>query len=256
MKQISSLQNPEIKFLIKLKLKKYQQIYNAFLVENIKDLELALEYKKVIKIYTTNANLQIKSFKNEQIILISHSIMKKITSYESASEVVALCNKLDVVKLENFLQHKRIVILENIQDPGNLGTIIRNCSAFDFALIYSGVDFYNSKVISASKGAIFKTPILKVENLSQILDKLHQNNFVSIGTFLSKKAAKIKDFVIENEQKYAIIFGNESSGISAALEKIIQKQIYIPIAFESLNIANATAILLYEFSTQNYEKRK
>lgn len=78
MKQISSLQNPEIKFLIKLKLKKYQQIYNAFLVENIKDLELALEYKKVIKIYTTNANLQIKSFKNEQIILISHSIMKKL----------------------------------------------------------------------------------------------------------------------------------------------------------------------------------
>lgn len=255
MKKISSLQNPEIKLLIKLKLKKYQQIHNSFLIENYKDLELALEYNKVIKIYTTNPNFELKSFKNEDIILISEQIMQKISSYQSASEVVALCKKLDILKLEDFFKHKRIAILENIQDPGNLGTIIRNCSAFDFSLIYSGVDFYNPKVISSSKGAIFKTPILRVEDLENIIEQLHNNNFITVGTFLSKKATKIKDFLIDNNQKYAIVFGNESAGISDKLEQLIKKQIYIPIVFESLNIANANAILLYEFSSQNYKKR-
>ena len=174
-----------------------------------------------------------------------NNVINYLSQLNSSSNVMGICSyKKDDIKLGN-----RILILENIQDPGNLGTIIRSAVAFNIdTIILSNdcVDIYNPKVIRASQGMIFHIDIIKRDLLLEI-PKLQTLGYQIIGTKVTH-GQSLKDF--QNIEKFAIIMGNEGNGMTKEVAELCDSFIYIEMndKCESLNVAIATSIILYELS--------
>ncbi|WP_027334318.1 TrmH family RNA methyltransferase [Mycoplasma elephantis] len=230
----------EIKYLKKLNIKKYRYQEEKFIIEGYDSINEAKANNIELKIYSSNP-------KNNPDFLVSNDEIKQILLSKTPQDIFAVCN---------FLKNKpingKIVALDNIQDPGNLGTIIRNCVAFGIEnLIIKGVDLYNDKTLRASKGSVFKLNIIQTNNLKNDLIKLKSSHKI-IGTILNENAKNITQLSDEN---YCIVFGNESNGISQSIIEVLDEMYYIPIKFESLNVATSNAVVLYELERRKYEKR-
>ena len=228
---ITSLDNPKIKLLMKLKMPKYRKKMGMFLV-----------FGNHLVIEAKNKNLLIEAYsiyEKEGYIQISESIMKKIIDNDTLISEIALCKLEEKNELTN-----KILILDGIQDPGNLGTLLRTAHAFNFNTIVLGegtVDLYNDKVIRASQGAIFKLNF-KRENLINFIPSL--NNYHIYGTDVLN-GISLDD--IKKDDNIAIVLGNEGNGISPDVKKLINKNIYIEMEdTESLNVAIAGALIMYK----------
>ena len=189
-----------------------------------------------------NKNLLIEAYsiyEKEGYIQISESIMKKIMDNDTLISEIALCKLEEKNELTN-----KILILDGIQDPGNLGTLLRTAHAFNFNTIVLGegtVDLYNDKVIRASQGAIFKLNFRR-ENLINFIPSL--NNYHIYGTDVVN-GISLDD--IKKDDNIAIVLGNEGNGISPDVKKLINKNIYIEMEdTESLNVAIAGALIMYK----------
>ena len=168
--------------------------------------------------------------------------MKKLSSMESPPKIMAV-----VYKKEERETGNKVLILEDIQDPGNLGTIIRSSLAFGvdtLVLSPKTVDLYNPKVIRATKGMIFHLNII-VRDLEPFIESLKKEKYQIFGTKVDG-GRDIRKVTIPS--KYAIIMGNEGQGMSEKLSKLCDENIYIKISnqVESLNVAVASSIILYE----------
>ena len=155
---------------------------------------------------------------------------------------MAICNKKEEQKLGN-----KILLLDEIQDPGNLGTIIRSAVAFNVDTIVLGnntVELYNTKVIRAMQGMLFHINIIS-RNLLEFIPELSNLNYKILGTRVTH-GKNVKD--IEKNEKFAIIMGNEGNGMSEEVAELCDEFIYIDMneACESLNVGVATSIILYE----------
>ena len=175
--------------------------------------------------------------------------MNKISSLESPSNFLGLVKKLPTLNYGN-----RLLILDNIQDPGNLGTIIRSAVAFNLdTLILSNdcVDLYNDKTIRSSEGMLFKLNILR-KDLNTFLTELKNNNYTIYGTDVINGSIVGE---IKFPKKYAIIIGNEGKGLKSTLKNLVDQNIYIPMSpnAESLNAGIAASIIMYEMSKNDYE---
>ena len=228
---ITSLDNPKIKLLMKLKMPKYRKKMGMFLV-----------FGNHLVIEAKNKNLLIEAYsiyEKEGYIQISESIMKKIMDNDTLISEIALCKLEEKNELTN-----KILILDGIQDPGNLGTLLRTAHAFNFNTIVLGegtVDLYNDKVIRASQGAIFKLNFRR-ENLINFIPSL--NNYHIYGTDVVN-GISLDD--IKKDDNIAIVLGNEGNGISPDVKKLINKNIYIEMEdTESLNVAIAGALIMYK----------
>ena len=140
----------------------------------------------------------------------------------------------------------RILILDDIQDPGNLGTIIRSSVAFnisDIILSTNSVDLYNDKVIRSSEGMIYKINIIRTD-LIKVIKKLKENNYLILGTNV-RDGVDVKEV---NSSRFALIMGNEGNGVKEEILNLCDKNLYIKMNknCESLNLGVATGILLYE----------
>ncbi|UUD36996.1 tRNA/rRNA methyltransferase [Mycoplasmopsis californica] len=221
----------EIKYLKKLNLKKYRYEENKFIIEGIDAINEAKSQNIKLKIYSSNPQ-------NKPDVLITNEEINQILNSKTPQDIFALCEMLKPKEISGLT-----IVLDNIQDPGNLGTIIRNCVAFGVTnIIINGVDLYNDKTLRASKGSIFKINITQTKDLESFLLKLKRTHKI-VGTLLDKSAKDIKELKNEN---YCIVFGNEANGISPSIIKLLDEKYYIPIKFESLNVAIANAIVLYE----------
>lgn len=246
MEIISSLENQKVKSWNKLNEKKYRDSTDLFLIEG--DHLVNEAYKKnmlveLIALPTFTCNYDIN------INYVTDEIMKKISRMESISPVIGVCKKFKPLNYGN-----RLLLLDKLQDPGNLGTIIRSAVAFNIDTIILGngcVDLYNDKTIRASEGMIFNIDIISKE-LNNFIDELHTNNYVIYGT-------DVKDGTIlsniDFKEKFAIVIGNEGNGLSESLKHQVDKNIYIPMnkECESLNASVATSIIMYEMSKSDYE---
>ncbi|VEU59127.1 TrmH family RNA methyltransferase [Mesomycoplasma neurolyticum] len=236
---ISSLNNPKIIELAKLKQKKYRDQNNLFLIEGWKIIDQAIKKKLVIEIYSSDLNFKSNDVK---VIYVKQNVLNKLSTVASGDlKQIALCKKM------NFNEDlmSKVVALDNIQNPNNLGSIIRNAIAFNFdTIIVQGADIYNEKVIRSSKGAIFNINIINVNDLSTFLSKI-KNNFFILGTDLKKESIELEKLKLKDKKNIIIVFGNEGHGISKEVSRLIDQNIYIKINFESLNIAVANAIILY-----------
>lgn len=237
---ITSVNNEHIKELSKLKEKKYRDKLGLFLIEGEHLINEALRENLITEIFA----LENTNYNYNNITYVTENVMKKLSSTDSIPKVIGVSKKR---KEENI--GDRILILEDIQDPGNLGTIIRSSVAFNIdTLILSpkSVDLYNSKVIRSTEGMIFHLNII-VRDLESIIKDLKKDNYLILGTNVNN-GINIKDINIPN--KYALIIGNEGKGMSSEISNLCDKNIYIKMneRVESLNASVAASILLYEIN--------
>jgi len=234
---ITNPKNDRIKEIKKLNQKKYRDISNLFLVEG-EHLVLEAYKKGKIKelILEQNESLSI----DVPTLYVSSDVINNISELETPQKVLAVCYKLDEEEIGN-----RILILDGVQDPGNLGTIIRSAVAFNIDTIVLSndtVDLYNSKVVRATQGLMFHINIIK-RDLKTFIPSLKEYKVLSTNVNGGKS---IK--TIDKLEKFAIIMGNEGNGVKEEINKMCDDFIYIDMnkKCESLNVAVATSIILYE----------
>lgn len=231
---ITSLDNKYIKDIINNK--------DIFLVEGFHLVEEALKSKSLLEILVLeneDINYDIKT------TYISEKVMNKISKLESKSKIIGVCKKLDHT---NNIEGN-VIVLDNIQDPSNLGMIIRSAVAFSYNTIIlskNSVKYTNDKVVRASQGMIFKINII-YGDIKKIIINLKKDNYKIIGTDV-KEGIKLKECKVSN--KHALVFGNEGSGINSMLYKYFDDIININInkECESLNVAVAASIIMYYFN--------
>ncbi len=238
---ITSLDNDKVKYYCKLQKKKYRDINNEFIVEGE---HLVLEAFKtgVLKEVLLEEG-EVLPIDVEQIE-VTKEILKKISTLTSPPKMIGLCEK----RIETTIG-KRILVIDEIQDPGNLGTIIRSAVAFNIDTIVIGdntVDVYSPKVVRATQGMLFHVPIVfySIDKLIPILKKLK----IPVLATNVKYGEEVKNLTRDEKQTFALIVGNEGNGVNPKYLELSDKFIYIPMndVVESLNVAIATSIILYE----------
>lgn len=238
---ITSLDNSKVKDYKKLQLRKYREKKKQFLVEG---------EHLVLEAFKTGCIEELILEKDEifpldvETVYVTNEIINKISTLEVPQNIMALCN----MKSSDFLG-KKILLLDEIQDPGNLGTIIRSAVAFNIDTIVLGnntVDVYNPKVVRASQGMIFHINIIS-RPIVDVIKKLKEDNFLIYGTKVTH-GDSLKNIIAP--EKYAIVMGNEGNGMTQEVTELCDKFIYIDMNqnCESLNVGVATSIILYQLN--------
>lgn len=244
--EISSLSNNLVKETTKLQQKKYRTESGKFLLEGYKAIKEAYDYGiKLEHIFVNKKNVSEYQFASNIIIETNEDVLNKLSTTESAPNAVAIGIQ-KIYSKEDFKQLKKVVLLENIKDAGNLGTIIRSSTAFgaDGIVLYGDcVDLYNPKCVRSSVGNLWKLPIIHIEKFCELGETF--KNFTRIAT-LPKANHYLKDF----KAKYPmlIMFGSEADGLSEELIKFSTDSLKIEMAktVESLNLATSVSVILYE----------
>ena len=241
MEKITSISNQLIKDIYQLKQKKYRNLTKQFMVEGLHLVEEAYK-NKVLKIVLSNDELLLNRFNNVKTVLVNNQIIEKLSNTTTPQNVLGV---VDIIE-NKFELVDKYLILDGVNDPGNLGTIIRTSLALGvnhLILSNNTVDIYNDKVIRATQGAIFKANIYYTD-LEDIYKKLKQNNIKIITTSLEANKT-LND--LEKMDKFAVVVGNEANGISNVSKEYADELIIIPMKnnIESLNVGIASGIILY-----------
>lgn len=243
---ITSFDNDKVKYLKKLSKKKYRDLYNEFLVEGRHLVIEAYKHNMLKEIILCDG--EVTPF-DVPYTVVSYEIMKKISEVETPQKIMGICKKIEDTTIGS-----RILLLDEIQDPGNMGTIIRSAVAFDIDTIILSkncVDLYNPKVVRSTQGMLFHIPIL-IYDFNELLPMLKELKIpiyatrVEYGTDVST----LKD---EEKKRFALLMGNEGNGVHPEYLELSDKNLYIPMSngVESLNVAIATSILLYELRNKD-----
>ena len=240
---ITSLDNKKIKLYTSLNETKNRNINKLFLVMGEHLVKEAINVNNLVDILVLE-NCEIDFDVNIEITYVTESIMKKISRMPSIPKVIGVCKIMD----NNNLSGNHLLLLDNIQDPGNLGTIIRSSVAFNIDTIVLSndtVDLYNDKVIRSTQGLLFHTNIIR-RDLVEVIKELKEKEYDILGTNVHNgvNLSEVKT------NKFALLMGNEGQGLKEELQNMCDKNIYIPMNSncESLNVAVATSIILYELN--------
>ncbi|MHC0037417.1 TrmH family RNA methyltransferase [Pseudoneobacillus sp. C159] len=250
MKYIHSSKNPQVKQWKKLHTKKERESTGTFLIEGFHLLEEALKVKGMVQEIIVSEEVMIPHRMNYGAIpvtQINKEVVKELAETETSQGIFAVCvqPKYSDVDGQSFL------LLDAVQDPGNLGTIIRTADAAGIDMIIVGtgsVDIYNSKVLRSAQGSHFHLPILRGD-LFEWVNKLRAESVSIFGTALENATTFTE---VKPAGKFAIIVGNEGNGINPELLARTDQNLFIPIygKSESLNVAVAAGILLYYFKNR------
>lgn len=241
---ITSCENDRIKGYMKLKERKYRKRTKTFIVEGL---------HSILEAYKTNNIIELILEKDEVLpidapcVYVTQEIINKISSLETPSNIMALCK----MKEEKQDLGNKILLLDNVQDPGNLGTIIRSAAAFDVdtvVLSCDTVDVYNPKVVRSTQGMLFHVNFV-VRDLLEVLEDLHKEEIPIYGTNV-EYGEDVRNLKDKDKKKYALVVGNEGNGVSRKISEACDKNLYINMNdnVESLNVAVATSIILYELN--------
>ena len=255
MQIISSKDNETIKYIKKLKDKKYRDETGEYIVEGIKLVKEAIEENSKIKHIIICEDCESDS-KIEQSLLydiaknnciyVTKQVFQHITGVETPQGVLAVVEKNN--KKEIDYNKDIIIALDGIQDPGNLGTILRTVDSANLnQIILSNdcVDPYKTKIVRSTMGAIFRLNIIETKNLKETLEKAQKNKFDIMVTALDTNN---NIYNVEYKNK-VIVIGNEANGVSKEIQDIANCKVKIPMLgrTESLNASVATGIIIYEY---------
>lgn len=237
---ITSVNNPQIKALQKLHLKKYRDQSRQFLIEGEHLISEAIMANRLEHLYVCEGYEGAIHF--DKTTIITDVIASRLSQTQSKNEIFGVCSYDTDVKLDGH----RYLLCDDIQDPGNLGTMIRSAHSFGFdGVIVSetSVDFYNEKVIRATQGALFHIQCVR-GSLIHIVKELKSKGIKVLATDVHKAKA-LSTF---DSSDVALIVGHEGQGVSPALIALADERVKIETsAFESLNVGIASGILLYHF---------
>lgn len=244
--EITSVNNEIVKNCVKLQQKKYRNIENKFLLEGYKAIKEAFDSGIVIeKIFVNKNKIYEYNFARDFLIETTEPVLKKLSTTDSAPEAVAIgVQRIYDIKILKTL--KKVVLLEDIKDLGNLGTILRSSVAFGaeaIVLYGDSVDIYNPKCVRASVGNLWKIPVFHIKDFEELKDIF--KNFQKIAT-LPRSNNLLKTFDIKLPA--VIMFGSEANGLSEELINLSDTSVKIEMAktVESLNLATSVSVILYE----------
>lgn len=263
MQVISSKENELIKHIKKLKDKKERDLSNEYLIEGVKLIKEAIQEKAKIKqIIVCDECEKLEAIPQEltyeiakyDCIYVTKKIYNYITEVKTPQGILAIIEKQGNEKNIDYNQDI-IIALDGIQDPGNLGTILRTVDSVGLTQILVSkdtADCYNPKVVRSTMGAIFRVKVIECENLEDTLKEIKKHKFSIITTSLQTQNS-IYDI---KYKKDVIVIGNEANGVSENIQKLADKKLKIPMfgKTESLNASVATGIILYEYVRQNISK--
>ncbi len=240
---ITSINNELVKETVKLQQKKYRDRENKFLLEGFKAIEEAFNAGVKIEYVFTTDEKRYAFVPN--VIPASEAVLKKISTTDSAPDAVGVAVK-KVYSAEYLKDAKKVVLLENIKDLGNLGTILRTAVAFgaDAVVLYGKecADLYNPKCVRSSVGNLWKIPVVYIEDFSglNVFER-----FEKVAT-LPRTTQYLKDFSIK--EPALVMFGSEADGLSDELIRFATKEVKIEMAdnVESLNLSISCAVVLYK----------
>lgn len=265
MQKITSKENELIKHIKKLKDKKERDASQEYVVEGIKLIAEALQEKANIKqIVLCDDCEKTESIPKElmyeiakqECIYVTEKIFEYISQVSTPQGILAVIEKNNQ-QTEIDYTEDIIVALDDVQDPGNLGTILRTVDSIGITqiLVSKGTaDAYNPKVVRSTMGAIFRIKIIECEDLEKTLKEIKKHKFKIVVSSLQTENT-IYDI---DYKKKVIIIGNEANGVEENIQKIADEKIKIPMLgkTESLNASVATGIILYEYVRQKREGKK
>src|SRR3989344_3974656 len=263
MEVITSRQNPRYKEIKKLiDDKKYRQETGCFFVDGVNFVAQAIENNWDVRqlVYVPNKidsefkKMVLTKVPAEKYFPIDESLYKALSSKKDIQGVGAVIQQKVTA---NTLYSGTGVVLENIANPGNLGSIARLCAAFDIKNLYTiapSVEFFHPEAIRASMGAIFHLNLVEFESLTTMKQRLLENNYICIGTSLQEDATDLSSWTTsEVVQNTLIWFGSEARGVSSEAKELCPTLLRIPMsqAVDSLNVAESAAIIIYELVIKN-----
>ncbi len=259
MQSITSKENEVIKHIKKLKDKKYRDIAKEYVIEGIKLVGEAIQEKAPVKQIILcddcekNASIPkdlMYEIAKYECIYVTEKVFKYLSEVEAPQGILAVMQKNNQDAEIDYAQDI-IVVLDEIQDPGNLGTILRTVDSVGLTQIVVSkgtADAYNPKVVRSTMGAIFRVKIIESEDLKQTLKEIKKHKF---KTVVSSLQTDNTIYHIDYNKK-AIVIGNEANGVGKEIQEMADEKIKIPMLgkTESLNAAVATGIILYEYVRQ------
>ena len=238
---ITSLDNDNVKKWKKLCKKKYRDEFGIYLVEGEHLVEEAYKSGVLDKVIVLDG----EDYSYDNIVYVSYEVMKAISSLDTPNKIMGVCKKKENIEIVG----KKFLLLDGIQDPGNLGTIVRSAVAFNIDTIVLSndtVDLYNPKVLRSTQGMIFHTNIIECD-LIDVISKLHDKNITVYGTDVNN-GIDARELSSLDKTSFALVMGNEGNGVRKEVKELCDKNLYINMNenVESLNVGVATSILLYE----------
>ena len=256
MQVITSKDNELIKEIKKLKEKKYRDMYNKYIVEGIKLVGEAIQEKAEIE----HVVICEECVKNDMLdkklmyeiaklncIYVTSKVFSTITDVSNPQGILAVIKRDDKSAKLRF-DEDIIVVLDGIQDPGNLGTILRTVDSANLKQIVVSndtTDAFNSKVVRSTMGAIFRINVVKSDDLIKDLKAMKKHGFDVVVTSLDTEDS-VYDITF---QKKVIVIGNEANGVSKEVQEVADNKVIIPMLgkTESLNASVAAGIMIYEY---------
>ena len=257
MQIITSKDNETIKNIRKLKEKKYRDLSNEYLVEGVKMIKEAVEENAKIKQIIVCEDCLKEDGCVEQkflyqiakydCIYVSSKVFTLLTDVVNPQGMIAVIEKESSEEAIKYTEDI-ILVLDGIQDPGNLGTILRTVDSAGLSQVVlskTSVDAYNPKVVRSTMGAIFRVKIIEAEDLVETLKNMKKHKFKVVATSLSGT----ENIYELDYNKKVIVIGNESKGVSKNILDVSDSKTKIPMLgkTESLNAGVATGVILYEY---------
>jgi TrmH family RNA methyltransferase len=260
MEVITSVNNQRVKDVANLKQKKYRTESGTFFAEGLRAVTEAVQFAAVTDLFFTKTDetglielLKAAEVKGARLYQVDEKVMDKLSDTKTPQGVLA------VIKMpENSLRQLRpgtasdnnapVIILDRVQDPGNMGTIIRTADAvgaLGIILLEGCVDAYSPKVVRASMGSLFHLPVVQNARAEEALTWCYRNGYEPASTAMK---AAVNLYKADISKKMAFIFGNEAGGVAEELQAASETRLFIPMAglAESMNVAMAAGIVLFE----------
>lgn len=259
-KEIESRQNPLVKFASSLGEKKTRDREEVFSCEGATiffDLCKAGVFPETLFLSADKIHLKEKvetalSEHDCQTVLLSPGAFEKISTEKASEGILTLYSQKKISRALPVLHWRRLVALENVQDPGNVGTVIRTAAAlgFDGVLLVGGADPFGPKAVRASMGAFARIPILSFSDTKSLFSALEEKGVRSIASCLAPEAKQIGQTLFQ--EPVCVLIGNEGSGLTPEAQAWATEKSRIPMsAMESLNAAAAGAIFLWEIARRS-----
>ena len=269
METITSVNNQRVKDIANLKLKKYRTESGTFFAEGLRAVMEAVQFADVTDLFFTKTEedkmagiLKNAEAKGARLYCVDEKVMAKLSDTKTPQGVLAVIrmpeNDLQRLRADVFAQktasgfepdnNAPVVILDRIQDPGNLGTIIRTADAvgaLGIILLDGCVDAYSPKAVRASMGSLFHLAAVQDVTAEEALTWCYRNGYEPAATAL-RNAQNV--YKADISKKMAFIFGNEANGVAGELQEAAETRLFIPMGgqAESMNVAMAAGIILFE----------